>query len=379
MTFLGRTASLPRAAGRALCLLAITVALGCGHAPPPQGQGGASPPATALDIHAFRLINTDTNSVSPLDDLTRGNPHGTVLFFTSSHCPIALQYEQHLPELRTALGAKGVGVLEINSNYAETPLAIKAHASEAGVATPIYTDVDGRLADALRVTRMSEAVLLDAAGRVVYQGRIDDQFEIRDPAVLVRRRTSSSTQSPPSRVRDRRPWREATPPGASFRAPRRCKRRRETPRSPIRATSRRCWSGDACPVTPRVGWGPWSSTRTTPSRLGPTRSRKCLPNIGCLRWIRWCRTLRIWQMEARRPQRRGAKLVLEVGSRGHAAGTRGRDRPAGRRHRVRTRRRERVGHRKSRPDFPHRAVRRSCESTETRSALPVVARLRLRG
>ena len=142
----------------------------------PAAQAADLPPRAALATETFRLIDVANGERQTLRALSGTN--GTVLFFASNECPVAVEYEQELARLAEALKPRGLTVLAVNANYADTPAQIEAHRIAAKLPFPVYQDVDGRLADTLGATRSSEVVLLNAAGQAVYQGRIDDRVTI---------------------------------------------------------------------------------------------------------------------------------------------------------------------------------------------------------
>ena len=99
---------------------------------------------------------------------------GTVLIFVSTRCPVSNAYNERMEKLAQEMKARGVNVVGINSNVAETREAIKSHAAERGLSFAILKDEGNRIADRLGAGVTPEAFLLDADKRLVYRGRIDN-------------------------------------------------------------------------------------------------------------------------------------------------------------------------------------------------------------
>ena len=99
---------------------------------------------------------------------------GTVLIFVSTQCPVSNAYNERMEKLAQEMKARGIGVVGINSNVAETREAIKAHAAEKGLSFAILKDEGNRIADRLGAGVTPEAFLLDSNNCLVYRGRIDN-------------------------------------------------------------------------------------------------------------------------------------------------------------------------------------------------------------
>jgi thiol-disulfide isomerase/thioredoxin/mono/diheme cytochrome c family protein len=101
-----------------------------------------------------------------------------VVVFMGTECPIGNSFLPVLAGLHKEYAGKGVAFLGVNANLQDTPARVAAHAREHEVPFPVLKDIGNRLADRLEAKRTPEALVLDAAGRVLYRGRIDDQFGI---------------------------------------------------------------------------------------------------------------------------------------------------------------------------------------------------------
>ena len=100
----------------------------------------------------------------------------TVLVFTAVDCPISDRYAPELQRLRDAYAPRGVRFWLVYPNAGEAPSAARAHADAFSYALPVVLDPLGTLVDAAKVSVTPEVAVFDAAGRLVYHGRIDDRY-----------------------------------------------------------------------------------------------------------------------------------------------------------------------------------------------------------
>src|SRR5262245_15528990 len=101
-----------------------------------------------------------------------------VVVFLGTQCPINNAFLPRLAELHRTYAGKGVQFLAINSNRNDTPQRVAEHAKENKVPFPVLKDRGNVVADNFRAERTPEAFVV-AGGKVVYRGRIDDQFGYR--------------------------------------------------------------------------------------------------------------------------------------------------------------------------------------------------------
>jgi peroxiredoxin len=99
---------------------------------------------------------------------------GTVIIFIATQCPVSNLYNARMQKLADDYRAKGVNVVGVNSNEKELAPEVKAHAAEKGLTFTILKDTGNRVADRLDAKVTPEAYLLDASGKLVYRGRIDN-------------------------------------------------------------------------------------------------------------------------------------------------------------------------------------------------------------
>ena len=129
------------------------------------------PPAIGAVVPEFSLPDTNgkTQSLASLK-----GKNGTVLIFVAVQCPVSNAYNERMEKLAQDYKARGINVVGINSNVAETLDAVKAHAATNSLTFPILKDAGNKLADQLGATVTPEAYFLDSTNKLVYRGRIDN-------------------------------------------------------------------------------------------------------------------------------------------------------------------------------------------------------------
>lgn len=100
----------------------------------------------------------------------------TVLFFATIDCPLVQRYLPRIGALANDYTAKGVAVLVVNVGAGDDLVAACGQCAEVAPAAIFAKDFDLRLATACGVDRTAAAVVLDRDHRLVYRGRVDDQF-----------------------------------------------------------------------------------------------------------------------------------------------------------------------------------------------------------
>jgi len=130
-----------------------------------------APPAIGTVIEDFKLPDIDGAERS-LKSLTGKN--GAVLIFISVQCPVSNGYNERMEKLAEDYKGKGINVIGVNSNVTEPITAVKAHAADKHFTFVVLKDDGNKIADRLGATRTPEAYVLDASGKLVYHGRIDN-------------------------------------------------------------------------------------------------------------------------------------------------------------------------------------------------------------
>ena len=139
------------------------------------GSGSTSdlpaPPAIGTTIDDFKLPDAD-GAEHALKTLTGKN--GAVIIFIATKCPVSNAYNDRMEKLAQDYKAKGINVIGINSNNTEPAAEVKSHAGEKHLSFTILKDDGNKIADRLGATRTPEAYVIDAGGKLVYHGRIDN-------------------------------------------------------------------------------------------------------------------------------------------------------------------------------------------------------------
>jgi peroxiredoxin len=130
---------------------------------------GASAPA-------FRLPDTDGRMRTPAD--LRGE-HGLVVAFICNHCPFVKHIRAGLADFGRDYPARGIGVVAINSNDAESqpddaPATMAAERRAAGYTFPYLHDESQVVAQDYRAACTPDFFLFDRGLKLVYRGQFDD-------------------------------------------------------------------------------------------------------------------------------------------------------------------------------------------------------------
>lgn len=138
-----------------------------------RGADSDIPAAAAIGsiIEDFKLPDADGKEHS-LNALKGKN--GAVLIFVAVQCPVSNAYNERMEKLAQEYKARGINVIGINSNGAESAEAVKAHAVTHKLTFPILKDPGNKIADRLGAAVTPEAYFLDASNKLVYRGRIDN-------------------------------------------------------------------------------------------------------------------------------------------------------------------------------------------------------------
>jgi peroxiredoxin len=112
-----------------------------------------------------------------------------VVVFTCNHCPYAIANEDRLVDLATRYAGRGVAFVAINPNdadaYPEDSFdAMRVRADERGFPFPYLRDETQEVARAYDAACTPDIFVFDADRRLVYNGRVDDNWQ--DPSRVVR-------------------------------------------------------------------------------------------------------------------------------------------------------------------------------------------------
>ena len=153
---------------------AVTAPAWAGDAPKAGlALGGQAP------MNTVKMKNVDGKEVSIADVAGK---KGTLVVFTCNACPYAKAWEERIVALGNEYMSKGIGVIAVNSNDPgivadESYDVMKTRAADRKMSFPYVVDNGSEVAKAFGATRTPEAFVFDAAGKLVYHGTIDDNFQ----------------------------------------------------------------------------------------------------------------------------------------------------------------------------------------------------------
>lgn len=107
-----------------------------------------------------------------------------VLDFWSAECPWSRHYDGWLAERAGEWARAGVRLLAIASNVSETAASLRAAVAERSIAFPVLLDPGCAVADLYGAVTTPHIFVIDRAGKLAYQGAIDDRsFRRREASV----------------------------------------------------------------------------------------------------------------------------------------------------------------------------------------------------
>ena len=139
----------------------------------PSGAADAKPATLAVGAVAPDFTLPDADGKQHTLASLKGKA-GTVILFVATKCPVSNAYNARMQKLADDYRARGVNVVGINSNVSEPAAEVKAHAAEKGLTFTMLKDAGNQIADRYDAQVTPEAYLLDASGKLVYHGRIDN-------------------------------------------------------------------------------------------------------------------------------------------------------------------------------------------------------------
>jgi thiol-disulfide isomerase/thioredoxin len=150
-----------------LFLCALTAGAATAPSTRPAG-GGASPDAVVLkDIEGVER--------HPLASTPGGK--AAVVIFLAHDCPISNSYAPEINRLCAQYGGDGKFAFSLVHPLAELSAdEAKKHAKEYGYTVPVFVDTKHVLTRRLGPKVTPEVAVIDPAGKVLYQGRIDDRW-----------------------------------------------------------------------------------------------------------------------------------------------------------------------------------------------------------
>ena len=149
-------------------LLAVLVAVALvpyAAAAPPIGAAAPDFTLTTIDGKTFSLGEAAKSHKA------------VVVMFIATKCPYSNAYNDRMRDMSAAYAKQGVLFVGINSNKTEPSAEVVAHAKQHGFAFSIMKDPDNKVADLYDARHTPEIYVVDPGGRLVYHGRIDENYE----------------------------------------------------------------------------------------------------------------------------------------------------------------------------------------------------------
>ena len=128
-------------------------------------------------------IDNETYSLESFKDTK-----GLIIIFSCNHCPYVQAYEGRIKTIQTDYKEKGITVVAINSNddvnYPDDSFEnMKKRATEQYFNFIYLRDEDQSIATEFDATHTPEIFLFDADRKLVYHGKIDDNWQEPEKAV----------------------------------------------------------------------------------------------------------------------------------------------------------------------------------------------------
>jgi mono/diheme cytochrome c family protein len=100
----------------------------------------------------------------------------TVLCFLGTECPLAKLYAPRLVKLEREFAHRGFKFVAINSNQQDSKTEWAAFVDRNEIAFPSVKDRTQVIANRYAIQRTPEVVVVDPQNKILYRGRIDDQY-----------------------------------------------------------------------------------------------------------------------------------------------------------------------------------------------------------
>jgi peroxiredoxin len=135
-----------------------------------------SPSKVEVDDDFPKVVLRDAISGQDLCLTEARGQRATVLVCMSGDCPISTEYLPTILEIAAAYREQGVSFVGINPNGSQTLDLMAEYAREHKLPFPYLKDPGGKVSRRLLFSVTPEARVFDAAGKLVYGGRIDDRY-----------------------------------------------------------------------------------------------------------------------------------------------------------------------------------------------------------
>jgi peroxiredoxin/mono/diheme cytochrome c family protein len=144
-----------------------------GFAAASRAADSPKPSPLGKTVGNFKLADFRGKEFS-LDELKQSQ--AVVVAFVGVECPLVAHYASRLQGLARKYESAGVAFVAIDSNQQDSLTELAAFARKHQLEMPVLKDPGNQVADAFGAERTPEVFVLDRQRRVVYHGRIDDQF-----------------------------------------------------------------------------------------------------------------------------------------------------------------------------------------------------------
>jgi peroxiredoxin len=120
-----------------------------------------------------------------LSDL--GEHKGFALVFLNADCPVSRRFAPKLRELDTRYSDKGIQFVGVFCSARDTVMEMASFALDQEWRFPVVKDENQEVCTALGIDRVPQVALLDGQHRLVYRGRISDQYRASGTQPFARR------------------------------------------------------------------------------------------------------------------------------------------------------------------------------------------------
>ena len=122
------------------------------------------------EMPSAQLISIDGEVISFADAKLH------VYCMLGTECPVSRFYAVRLDEMAKHFAKDGVRFVGVHCNLHDSEADVRRFVKELDVSFPQVQDAKQAIARQLKATRVPEVFVIDAAGKVRYSGRIDDQY-----------------------------------------------------------------------------------------------------------------------------------------------------------------------------------------------------------
>ncbi len=107
-----------------------------------------------------------------------GDHKGFALVFMNTDCPVCQRFLPKLRELDARYDREGIQFVGVFCSPEDTVMEMASFALDNELRFPVVKDEDHKVCAALGVERVPQVAVLDAKHRLVYRGRINDQYRV---------------------------------------------------------------------------------------------------------------------------------------------------------------------------------------------------------